>query len=132
MLVTGAKRDIALLGRVPPEQAGEVCVLDISLDANVDALRILLNAGCKLRYFDHHAARQAFAHENLELHWDESPDACTSILVDRHLQGRYRGWAIAAALATILRPWPAVNGRRTGHDGATGGSAAAPGHGVEL
>ncbi len=102
VLVTGAKRDIALLGRVPPEQAGQICVFDISLDANVDALRTLLDAGCKLRYFDHHAAQQAFEHENLELHWDESPDACTSILVDRYLQGRYRGWAIAAAFGDNL------------------------------
>ena len=102
VLVTGAKRDIALLERVPPEQAGEICVLDISLDSNVDALRVLLDAGCKVRYFDHHAAQRAFAHEGLELHWDEAPEACTSILVDRHLAGGYRGWAIAAAFGDNL------------------------------
>ncbi|HEX8954759.1 MAG TPA: hypothetical protein VF798_00700, partial [Burkholderiaceae bacterium] len=42
VLVTGAKRDVALLARVPPEQAGEVCVLDISFDSNAEALRALL------------------------------------------------------------------------------------------
>ena len=102
VLVTGAKRDIALLERVPPELAGEVCVLDISFDSNVDGLRALLGAGCKVRYFDHHAARQAFTHDQLEFHWDESAEACTSILVDRYLQGRYRGWAIAAAFGDNL------------------------------
>ncbi len=102
VLVTGAKRDIALLGRVPPEQAGDICVLDISLDANVDALRVLLDAGSKVRYFDHHAAQQAFEHKNLELYWDEAPEICSSILVDRYLQGRYRAWAIAAAFGDNL------------------------------
>ncbi|HEX7644057.1 MAG TPA: hypothetical protein VF472_17780 [Burkholderiaceae bacterium] len=102
VLVTGAKRDIALLPRVPPEQAGEVCVLDISFDSNAEALRALLDAGCRVRYFDHHAALQAFEHENLEMHWDESPEACTSILVDRYLQGKYRSWAIAAAFGDNL------------------------------
>jgi hypothetical protein len=102
VLVTGAKRDIALLDRVPPRQAGDVCVLDISLDSNVDALRALIDAGCKVRYFDHHAAQQAFQHDALELHWDESPEVCTSILVDRHLNGKYRGWAIAATFGDNL------------------------------
>lgn len=102
VLVTGAKRDIALLSRVPVEQAGQVSVLDISLDSNVDALRALLDAGCTVRYFDHHAAQQAFEHDALELHWDESPEACTSILVDRYLNGKYRGWAIAAAFGDNL------------------------------
>lgn len=102
VLVTGAKRDIALLERVPPQQAGDICVLDISLDANVTALRTLLAAGCKVQYFDHHAAQYAFEHAALQLHWDESSDVCTSILVDRYLHGRFRPWAIAAAFGDNL------------------------------
>ena len=102
ILVTGAKRDIALLERVPVQQAGEVCVLDISLDTNVGALRALLDAGCHVQYFDHHAAQQAFEHAGLELHWDEAPEACTSILVDQYLQGRFRLWAIVAAYGDNL------------------------------
>lgn len=102
VLVTGAKRDIALLQRVPPEQAKDVCVLDISFDSNAAAVTSLLDAGCRIRYFDHHAAQQAFEHAALELHWDESPEACTSILVDRYLEGRFRAWAIAAAFGDNL------------------------------
>jgi hypothetical protein len=102
ILVTGAKRDIALLERVPPQQAREVCALDISLDANVAAVHALVDAGCRVQYFDHHAAQQAFVHPLLQLHWDESPEACTSILVDRYLQGRFRAWAIVAAFGDNL------------------------------
>jgi hypothetical protein len=104
VLVTGVKRDIALLERVPNGQAGAVTVCDISLDSNVAALQRLLDDGCEITYFDHHAARQAFMHPSLHLHWDESADVCSSVLVDRHLQGRYRAWAAVAAFGDNLEP----------------------------
>jgi hypothetical protein len=100
-LVTGVKRDIALLQRVP-STAREVTVLDISLDRNVADLQRLLQAGCHVRYIDHHSAVAAFAHPLLELLHDESPKLCTSLLVDRLLQGRYQGWALAAAFGDNL------------------------------
>lgn len=101
-LVTGVKRDIALLQRVPPAPGVEVTVLDISLDANVQPLRRILEAGGRVSYFDHHSAHQAFRHSNLRLRWDDAPDACTSILVDRQLEGRFRKWAVAAAFGDNL------------------------------
>ncbi|HEU0202879.1 MAG TPA: hypothetical protein VFR86_20915 [Burkholderiaceae bacterium] len=101
-LVTGVKRDIALLERVFVEDDVRLTVLDISLDSNVGALRRLLDDDARVAYFDHHSAAQAFAHPNLELHWDEAPDVCTSMLVDRHLGGRYRVWAVAAAFGDNL------------------------------
>ncbi len=103
-LVTGAKRDIALLERVPLGQASEVNVFDISLDTNVLALKRLLDDGCQVNYFDHHAAQQAFTHPRLNFFWDESPEACTSVLVDLHLQGRFRPWAVTAAFGDNLEP----------------------------
>jgi len=116
VLVTGAKRDITLLDRVPP-QASQACVLDISLDANALALHALVEAGCRVQYFDHHAAQQKFTHPLLQLHLDESPEACTSILVDRYLQGRFRAWAIVAAfgdnLETVARRMAADFGLTT-------------------
>lgn len=101
-LVTGVKRDIALLQRVPPEQGVEVTVLDISLDANVQPLRHILEAGGRVSYFDHHSAQHAIRHPNLRLLCDEAPDTCTSILVDHHLRGRFRKWAITAAFGDNL------------------------------
>lgn len=104
-LITGVKRDIALLERIPCEsEIGEmdVTVLDISLDSNVDSLRRILDRGGRVSYFDHHSARLAFLHPRLNLFWDDSPLVCTSVLVDRFLGGRYRRWAIAAAFGDNL------------------------------
>lgn len=100
-LVTGVKRDIELLRRVP-DGAAEVLVLDISLDANADDLRRLLDGGTRVQYYDHHSADRAFAHANLRLHRDGSPEVCTSILVDHELGGRYRLWAVVAAFGDNL------------------------------
>lgn len=101
-LVTGVKRDVALLQRVACGAGGEVTVLDIAIDANAAPLRRILDAGAQVTWFDHHSARQAFAHPRLRLVWDDAPTVCTSLLVDRHLGGRYRPWAIAAAFGDNL------------------------------
>jgi hypothetical protein len=103
-LVTGAKREIALLERIPVGQASKIAVFDISLDANARALRRLLDDGCEISYFDHHAAQQAFAHPSLQFVWDESPEVCTSVLVDGYLHGRFRAWAAVAAFGDNLEP----------------------------
>ncbi|MTV40173.1 hypothetical protein [Duganella radicis] len=101
-LITGVKRDIELLRRVPAVAGSELLVLDISLDANAAELPRLLDGGARLTWFDHHAADRAPVHPHLRLHCDEAPDVCTSILVDRQLGGRYRPWAVAAAFGDNL------------------------------
>ncbi len=103
-LVTGVKRDVAMLQRVACGAGAEVTVLDIAIDANAAPLRRILDAGAQVTWFDHHSARQAFAHPRLRLVWDDAPTVCTSLLVDRHLGGRYRPWAIAAAFGDNLAP----------------------------
>lgn len=102
-LVTGVKRDIALLARLPCTGPLDVTVLDVSFDVNAGALRRILDAGGRVHYVDHHSAQQAFPHPQLRLCWDEAPDVCTSILVDRQLGGRYRRWAVAAAFGDNLQ-----------------------------
>jgi hypothetical protein len=103
-LITGVKRDIALLRRVPATPGMDVLVLDVSLDANAGELQRLLDGGARLTWFDHHSADCAPArrHPNLVLHCDTAPQVCTSILVDRHLGGRYRPWAVTAAFGDNL------------------------------
>jgi hypothetical protein len=83
VLVTGVKRDIALLERVPEGPDDECTVLDVSLDVNRPALVRLLDAGMRVRYFDHHFAGEVPSHPRLESHVDTSPRVCTSLLVDR-------------------------------------------------
>jgi hypothetical protein len=101
-LITGVKRDIALLERVPASASDECTVLDVSLDVNRAALLALLNAGVSVRYFDHHFAGEVPEHALLEAHLDPSPTVCTSLLVDRALAGRHRPWAIVGAFGDSL------------------------------
>ena len=100
--VTGVKRDIALLDKIEVKSGDYLTVLDISFDANANALRRHLDAGAKVAYFDHHEARTAFQHPQLEMHWSEEKDVCTSILVSRCLLDRYVMWAIVAAFGDNL------------------------------
>ena len=93
-LVTGVKRDIALLKRVNAVQGDQVTVLDISLDKNREALQGLLAAGAEVRYFDHHFSGEIPDHPGLQVYIETLPDKGTSLLVDEYLQGRFRAWAV--------------------------------------
>jgi hypothetical protein len=101
-LVTGLKRDIALLQRVPPSQADEVLVCDLSLQRNLAALLALLAGGARVHYFDHHVSGPVPQHERLTVHIDTAADLCTSLLMDRYLGGRHRAWALVGAYGDDL------------------------------
>jgi hypothetical protein len=101
-LITGVKRDIALLERVQGGPGIGVTVLDVSLDVNRAGLLALLESGAAVRYFDHHFAGDIPQHPRLEAHIDPDPKVCTSILVDRHLGGRFRRWAAVGAFGDSL------------------------------
>ncbi|WP_042260595.1 hypothetical protein [Paraburkholderia heleia] len=96
-LITGAKRDIALVERVSAQPGDSLTVLDISFDVNRKALTALLAKDVAIEYFDHHHAGDLPVNRNLVAHIDTTAQVCTSVLVDRHLAGRHRPWAIAAA-----------------------------------
>ena len=115
-LVTGVKRDIQLLARVNARAGDEVTVLDVSLDSNRDALRALLDTGARVRYFDHHHAGELPLHPNFEAHIDTAAEVCTSMLVDRHLDGRHRAWAITAAFGDSLPKVATALARSNGFD----------------
>ncbi len=101
-LVTGVKRDIALLGRVEANEGDRVTVLDISLDKNRGDLIRLLQAGASVSYFDHHFAGDIPEYAGLDAHIDTSPDVCTSLLVNRQLEGHFLAWAVTAAFGDNL------------------------------
>jgi hypothetical protein len=103
--ITGLKRDVRLLERLTPQQAppgAQVTVLDVALRENRAAVERLLAAGCRVRYFDHHFPGELPRHPALELHIDTSPRLCTSLLVDRHLGGARRAWAVVGAFGDNL------------------------------
>lgn len=102
VLVTGPKREIALLARVDAVAGDVVSVLDVSMAVNRDALSRLLARGVRVRYFDHHHAGAVPDHPLLDAHLDFSADVCTAMLVDRSLGGAHRAWAIVAAFGDNL------------------------------
>ena len=102
LLVTGVKRDIALLERVEARAGDFVTVLDISLDKNRDGLEKLLAVGANVFYADHHFAGEIPTSPRLESHIDPSPDICTSLLIDRHLAGKFALWAVTGAFGDNL------------------------------
>lgn len=101
-LVTGVKRDIALLERIPAQRGDAVTALDISVDANRSALLSLLDRGVTVEYYDHHFAGQLPAHPGAVFHIDTSPRMCTGAIVDRALGGKQRIWAVVAAFGDDL------------------------------
>lgn len=102
ILVTGLKHEIALLEQVPAREGDVVTVLDVSLDRNRAALLRLLQQGVHVRYFDHHYAGPIPADRDLEPIIDSAGALCTSALVDRHLAGRHRAWAVVGAFGDGL------------------------------
>lgn len=102
VLVTGVKRDITLVQRVQASAGDEITVLDIALHENRPALLQALSVGARCTYFDHHFPGDIPEHPLLEAHIEYRPDTCTSLIVDAHLNGRHRAWALAAAFGDNL------------------------------
>jgi hypothetical protein len=101
-LVTGVKRDNRLLTRVHPAPGDRLTVLDISLSENREDLLRILQGGAHCEYFDHHHAGNVPVDPLLEAHIDTSESTCTSLIVDCHLDGAYRPWAVVAAFGDNL------------------------------
>lgn len=101
-VVTGVKRDIALLERVMPGPGDRVIVADISLDANRAALERLLAGDTTIEWYDHHHAGDIPHSPHLSAHIDTASDTCTSLIVDAHLGGSRRAWAVVAAFGDNL------------------------------
>jgi hypothetical protein len=101
-LVTGTKRDIALLERIDARAGDDITVLDVALKRNAAALQRQLARGATCRYFDHHDPGAVPAHSNLKTFIDTAPEMCTSLIVDRYLDGQSRIWAVVAAFGDNL------------------------------
>jgi hypothetical protein len=118
VLVTGVKRDIALVDRVKSSAGDECTVLDVSFDLNRAAVLALLGDGVSVRYFDHHFSGDVPQHASLDLHIDPSPTLCTSLLVDRYLAGRCRALAAVGAYGDSLADEGRVAAEAAGLDPA--------------
>ncbi len=102
-LVTGVKRDINLLDRVEATSGSQITVLDVSLDKNRAGLERALAAGADVFYCDHHFAGDIPQNDRLQAVINTAPDVCTSILVNEHLNGAFREWAVVGAFGDNLQ-----------------------------
>jgi len=104
VLITGVKRDIDLLKQVNARSGDRITVLDVSMDKNRADLDRVLAEGATVFYVDHHFAGDEIPKSSaLTAIINEAPDVCTSLLVDRHINGAFRGWAIVGAFGDNLR-----------------------------
>ncbi len=102
-IVTGVKRDIALLKSIDVESGDRVTVLDISMDKNKVDLQRILEAGADVFYCDHHFAGDIPEAHNLQALINTAADTCTSLLINGHLKGAYAEWAVTAAFGDNLK-----------------------------
>lgn len=100
--ITGVKRDILLLEKCVATQGDSITVLDISMERNQQALNELLAKNVKVFYADHHRKSDITSSNLLDAHIDLSPEICTSLIIDKILNGKYRLWAIAGAYGDNL------------------------------
>lgn len=101
-LITGTKRDIQLLDKVSVTKGDNLTVLDISLDKNCGRVVEFLSAGAVIFYVDHHQPGNIPTHPNFKTLIDTSSATCTSLLVNKHLNGKYSLWAVTAAFGDNL------------------------------
>lgn len=118
-LVTGLKREIDLLRRLEPAAGDVITVLDVSLDSNRDALVAALDAGARVFYADHHYAGEIPVHAALEAHIDTAGDTCTSLIVNRVLDGAAARWAVVGAFGDNFDAPARALGKSLGLDGDT-------------
>lgn len=102
VLVTGVKRDIQLLKRIPSQDVGRVTALDISFDKNRDQVIRLLGVGADVFFCDHHFAGEIPEDGALEVLISPASEVCTSALINGRLRGRFAEWASVGAFGDNL------------------------------
>jgi hypothetical protein len=96
--ITGMKREIELLERLPATFRGHAYVLDISLKSNAKAAHDFLKRGVgPLFWYDHHESVEMPAGPNFEAHIHPTAGQCTAMIVNGVFGHAYDLWAAAAA-----------------------------------
>ena len=103
VLITGVKRDIALVAKADVGPGDRLTVLDVSFDKNREGVIAALQAGAEVFYVDHHFAGEIPQSEQLTTIIDTDPNVCTSLLVNGHLRGAHVEWAVTGAFGDNLK-----------------------------
>ncbi|UCH28646.1 MAG: hypothetical protein JSV06_10250 [Myxococcales bacterium] len=102
-LITGVKRDIALVQKAKVAAGDRVTALDISFDKNRDGVLEALDAGAEVFYVDHHFAGEIPESDRLTTIIDTDANVCTSLLVNGYLKGEHVEWAVTGAFGDNLK-----------------------------
>ena len=102
-LITGVKRDIALVAKAKVSAGDRVTALDISFDKNREGVIDALEAGAEIFYVDHHFAGEIPQSPQLTTIIDTDPNVCTSLLVNGYLKGKHVQWAVTGAFGDNLK-----------------------------
>lgn len=102
-LVTGVKRDIKLLQKIAnKDDISGVTVLDISMEKNLSALHEILDHNIPVFYCDHHRTGEVPQSGNFTALINLDAEACTSLLINKHIGSKYVHWAIVGAFGDNL------------------------------
>jgi len=96
-IVTGVKRDVNLASRVDAGEGDLVTIMDVSHAKNRKDVKRLLESGAIIEYFDHHDPNELIDHPNITYHINTEPNVSTGLIVNSHVEGKNRLWAIATA-----------------------------------
>ncbi len=102
-LITGVKRDIALVAKAEASAGDQITVLDLSFDKNRDGVLKALEAGAGVFYVDHHFAGEIPESDKLTTIIDTDSNVCTSLLMNGHLKGKHVEWAVTGAFGDNLK-----------------------------
>jgi hypothetical protein len=91
-----------LLSRVDAKSGDHITVLDISFEKNISNVIRLLDNGVSIDYFDHHKTGDLIQHDNLFTDITLVADTCTSLIIDKRLNGQYQAWVLTAAFGDNL------------------------------
>jgi hypothetical protein len=101
--ITGLKRDIQLLSKLPILDSADLHALDISLRSNEDAIPALLaKENIHLTWYDHHDPGEGITHPRLVQHIHQAPGMCTGAIVNAVCGRRFPLWAAMAAFGDNL------------------------------
>lgn len=96
--ITGLKREIVLLERIPPLKSANLYVFDISLESNSKGLLLLLeNPEIQINWFDHHESGMIPDSPRLKTRIRNTRGTCTALIVHGEFPGSDPCWAAMAA-----------------------------------
>lgn len=93
-IISGVKRDVQLMRHVTQCVDSYITVFDVSHLSNASHVEPVLSNGNRITWFDHHTPGEYRPSVMLRMNVDTCPTTCTSLLVDAHINGEHRDWAL--------------------------------------